>query len=61
MSTITIIMILVTRLLFMDYSLASQVAFYTIIAIGIGSIFISRMKLSLGKSGYGYTHIFYLF
>ncbi|TKI91281.1 diguanylate cyclase, partial [Bacillus cereus] len=48
-STITIIMILVTRLLFMDYSLASQVAFYTIIAIGIGSIFISRMKLSLGE------------
>ncbi|ASL68173.1 GGDEF domain-containing protein [Bacillus cereus] len=48
-STITIIMILVTRLLFMDYSLASQVAFYTIIAIGIGSIFISRMKLSLGQ------------
>ncbi|MEJ9234432.1 diguanylate cyclase [Bacillus cereus] len=47
-STITIGMILVTRLLFMDYSLASQVAFYTIIAIGIGSIFISRMKLSLG-------------
>ncbi|MDA1565351.1 diguanylate cyclase [Bacillus cereus] len=48
-STITIIMILVTRLLFMDYSLASQVAFYTIIAIGIGSVFISRMKLSLGE------------
>ncbi|HHT7225110.1 diguanylate cyclase [Bacillus thuringiensis] len=48
-STITIGMILVTRLLFMDYSLASQVAFYTIIAIGIGSIFISRMKLSLGE------------
>lgn len=48
-STITVGMILVTRLLFMDYSLASQVAIYTIIAIGIGSIFISRMKLSLGE------------
>ncbi|MDA1762458.1 GGDEF domain-containing protein [Bacillus cereus] len=48
-SSITVGMILVVRLLFMDYSLASQVAFYTIIAIGIGSIFISRMKLSLGE------------
>lgn len=48
-STIAVSMILVTRLVFMDYSLASQVAFYTIIAIGIGSIFISRLKLSLGE------------
>ncbi|HDR4764577.1 TPA: GGDEF domain-containing protein [Bacillus thuringiensis] len=48
-STITVGMILVIRLLFMDYSLASQVAFYTIIAIGIGSIFLSRMRLSLGE------------
>ncbi|HDR8171824.1 GGDEF domain-containing protein [Bacillus cereus] len=48
-STITVGMILVTRLLFMDYSLASQVAFYTLIAIGIGSIFISHMKISLGE------------
>ena len=60
-STIAVSMILVTRLVFMDYSLASQVAFYTIIAIGIGSIFISRLKLSLGENGYGYIHIFYLF
>ncbi|WP_306474306.1 LytS/YhcK type 5TM receptor domain-containing protein, partial [Bacillus pseudomycoides] len=48
-STIAVSMILVTRLLFMDYSLASQVAFYTIIAIGVGSIFISRLNISLGE------------
>ncbi|MGG1148602.1 GGDEF domain-containing protein [Bacillus wiedmannii] len=58
-STIAVSMILVTRLLFMDYSLASQVAFYTIIAIGIGSIFISRMKLSLAEK-WAWLHTYIL-
>ncbi|PFE66546.1 GGDEF domain-containing protein [Bacillus thuringiensis] len=52
-------MILVTRLLFMDYSLASQVAFYTIIAIGVGSIFISRLNLSLGEK-WAWLHTYIL-
>lgn len=58
-STIAVSMILVTRLLFMDYSLASQVAFYTIIAIGVGSIFISRLNLSLGEK-WAWLHTYIL-
>ncbi|PFM33006.1 sensor domain-containing diguanylate cyclase [Bacillus cereus] len=46
-SSITVAIILVTRLLFTDYSLASELACYTIIVTGIGIVFIWRMKISI--------------
>ncbi|WP_426950939.1 diguanylate cyclase [Bacillus mycoides] len=46
-SSITVAIILITRLLFTDYSLASELACYTIIVTGIGIVFIWRMKISI--------------
>ncbi|MED1114844.1 diguanylate cyclase [Bacillus paramycoides] len=46
-SSITVTIILITRLFFTEYSLASELACYTIVAIGIGIIFIWRMKVSV--------------
>ncbi|OFD70715.1 MULTISPECIES: GGDEF domain-containing protein [Bacillus cereus group] len=46
-SSITVAIILITRLLFTDYSLASELACYTIVAIGLGITFIWRMKFSI--------------
>ena len=46
-SSITVAIILITRLYFTEYSLASELACYTIVLIGIGIIFIWRMKVSI--------------
>ncbi len=46
-SSITVAIILITRLAFTEYSLASELACYTIVLIGIGIIFIWRMKVSI--------------
>ncbi|KZD32747.1 MULTISPECIES: diguanylate cyclase [Bacillus] len=46
-SSITVAIILITRLLFTDYSLASELACYTIIVTGMGIVFIWRMKISI--------------
>ncbi|MES5891388.1 diguanylate cyclase [Bacillus cereus group sp. RP43] len=46
-SSITVMIILITRVLFTDYSLASELACYTIVAIGIGVTLIWRMKISI--------------
>ncbi|MGE6549712.1 diguanylate cyclase [Bacillus mycoides] len=46
-SSITVAIILITRILFTDYSLASELACYTIIVTGIGIVFIWRMKISI--------------
>ncbi|MGH1285692.1 GGDEF domain-containing protein [Bacillus toyonensis] len=46
-SSITIIMILITRIVFTEYSLASELACYTIVLSGIGVIFIARMQTSI--------------
>ncbi|MGN4426570.1 GGDEF domain-containing protein [Bacillus cereus group sp. MYBK30-1] len=46
-SSITVTIILITRLFFTEYSLASELACYTIVAIGIGIIFIWRMRVSV--------------
>ncbi|KFN04487.1 GGDEF domain-containing protein [Bacillus clarus] len=46
-SSITVSIILITRLFFTEYSLASELACYTIVLIGIGSVLISRMKISI--------------
>ncbi|HDR7792723.1 TPA: diguanylate cyclase [Bacillus luti] len=46
-SSITVTVILITRLVFTDYSLASELACYTIVLIGIGITFIWRMKVSI--------------
>ncbi|HDX9612267.1 TPA: diguanylate cyclase [Bacillus toyonensis] len=46
-SSITVIMILITRIIFTEYSLASELACYTIVLSGIGVIFIARMQTSI--------------
>lgn len=46
-SSITVIMILITRIVFTEYSLASELACYTIVLSGIGVIFIARMQISI--------------
>ena len=46
-SSITVTIILITRLVFTEHSLASELACYTIVLIGIGIIFIWRMKVSI--------------
>ncbi|GAB6447787.1 GGDEF domain-containing protein [Bacillus cereus group sp. MYBK71-2] len=46
-SSITVTIILITRLLLTEYSLASELACYTIVLIGIGVTFIWRMKVSM--------------
>lgn len=48
-SGITVTIILITRLFFTEYSLASELACYTIVLIGFGIIFIWRMKTSIFK------------
>ncbi|HDR7377963.1 diguanylate cyclase [Bacillus toyonensis] len=46
-SSITVIMILITRIVFTEYSLAFELACYTIVLSGIGVIFIARMQISI--------------
>ncbi|MDH4422997.1 diguanylate cyclase [Bacillus cereus] len=46
-SSITVTIILITRLFFTEHSLASELACYTIVLIGIGIHFIWRMKVSI--------------
>jgi len=46
-SSMTVMIILITRVLFTEYSLASELACYTIVAIGIGITLIWRMKISI--------------
>ncbi|MGD6889943.1 GGDEF domain-containing protein [Bacillus mobilis] len=46
-SSITVTIILITRLFLTEYSLASELACYTIVLIGVGIIFIWRMKASI--------------
>ncbi|EEK70486.1 GGDEF domain protein [Bacillus mycoides] len=46
-SSITVMIILITRVFFTEYSLASELACYTIVAIGIGITLIWRMKISI--------------
>ncbi|PGY08781.1 GGDEF domain-containing protein [Bacillus cereus] len=46
-SSITVMIILITRIIFTEYSLASELAGYTIVAIGIGVTLIWRMKISI--------------
>ena len=46
-SSITVTIILITRLFFTEYSLASELACYTIVLIGVGVIFIWRMNASI--------------
>ncbi|MDR4986972.1 diguanylate cyclase [Bacillus cereus] len=46
-SSITVTVILITRLVFTEHSLASELACYTIVLIGIGIIFIWRMRVSI--------------
>ncbi|MEI5922833.1 GGDEF domain-containing protein [Bacillus sp. TD10] len=46
-SSITVTIILITRLFLTEYSLASELACYTIILIGVGITFIWRMKASI--------------
>ncbi|HDR7389874.1 diguanylate cyclase [Bacillus toyonensis] len=46
-SSITVIMILITRIVFTEYSLASELACYTIVLSGVGVIFIARMQISI--------------
>ncbi|MGN7892587.1 GGDEF domain-containing protein [Bacillus sp. 22475] len=46
-SSITVTIILITRLIFTEYSLASELACYTILLSGIGVIFIARIKTSI--------------
>ena len=46
-SSITVTIILITRLFLTEYSLASELACYTIVLIGIGVTFIWRMKVSM--------------
>ncbi|MCR6784614.1 MULTISPECIES: GGDEF domain-containing protein [Bacillus cereus group] len=46
-SSITVTMILITRLIFTEYSLASELACYTIVLSGIGVIFIARIQTSI--------------
>ncbi|MGE7885074.1 diguanylate cyclase [Bacillus sp. NPDC094077] len=54
-SSITVIVILITRLVFTEYSLASELACYTIVLIGIGIIFIWRMKVSIFTKWIGFN------
>ncbi|OFD55457.1 diguanylate cyclase [Bacillus mycoides] len=46
-SSITVMIILITRIIFTEYSLASELAGYTIVAIGIGVTLIWRIKISI--------------
>ncbi|MFC9417404.1 GGDEF domain-containing protein [Bacillus mobilis] len=46
-SSITVTIILITRLFFTEYSLASELACYSIVLIGVGVVFIWRMKASI--------------
>ncbi|EEL67923.1 GGDEF domain protein [Bacillus mycoides] len=46
-SSITVMITLITRVFFTEYSLASELACYTIVAIGIGVTLIWRMKISI--------------
>lgn len=46
-SSITVTIILITRLVFTEYSLASELACYTIVLSGIGVIFIVRIQTSI--------------
>lgn len=46
-SSITVMITLITRVFFTEYSLASELACYTIVAIGIGITLIWRMKISI--------------
>lgn len=46
-SSITVTIILITGLFLTEYSLASELACYTIVLIGVGIIFIWRMKASI--------------
>ncbi|PEB81037.1 diguanylate cyclase [Bacillus nitratireducens] len=46
-SSITVIIILITRVFFTEYSLASELACYTIVATGMGITLIWRMKISI--------------
>ncbi|MED3055678.1 diguanylate cyclase [Bacillus thuringiensis] len=46
-SSITVTIILITRLIFTEYSLASELACYTILLSGIGVIFIARIQTSI--------------
>ncbi|MEH7432539.1 GGDEF domain-containing protein, partial [Bacillus thuringiensis] len=45
--SITVTIILITRLIFTEYSLASELACYTILLSGIGVIFIARIQTSI--------------
>lgn len=46
-SSITVMITLITRVFFTEYSLASELVYYTIVAIGIGITLIWRMKISI--------------
>ncbi|HGE7610365.1 GGDEF domain-containing protein [Bacillus thuringiensis] len=46
-TSITVTIILITRLIFTEYSLASELACYTILLSGIGVIFIARIQTSI--------------
>ncbi|MGZ7148287.1 GGDEF domain-containing protein [Bacillus sp. BC08] len=46
-SSITVTIILITRLFFTEYSLASELACYSIVLIGVGVVFIWRIKASI--------------
>ncbi|MED0946610.1 diguanylate cyclase [Bacillus mobilis] len=46
-SSITVTIILITRLFFTKYSLASELACYSIVLIGVGVVFIWQMKASI--------------
>ncbi|WP_144469427.1 GGDEF domain-containing protein [Bacillus thuringiensis] len=46
-SSITVTIILITRLIFTEYSLAFELACYTILLSGIGVIFIARIQTSI--------------
>ncbi|PDZ07015.1 GGDEF domain-containing protein [Bacillus cereus] len=46
-SSITVTIILITRLFFTEYSLASELACYSIVLIGVGVVFIWQMKASI--------------
>ncbi|HDX9534102.1 TPA: diguanylate cyclase [Bacillus thuringiensis] len=46
-SSITVTIILITRLIFTEYSLAAELACYTILLSGIGVIFIARIQTSI--------------
>ncbi|WP_329766215.1 diguanylate cyclase [Bacillus nitratireducens] len=54
-SSITVIIILITRVFFTEYSLASELACYTIVATGMGITLIWRMKISIFAKWIGFN------